>query len=155
MRDLETIEPLTRPRRASGAFDLHTLDATETITRIVSSFPSHQAEIRAHPTGGNLESCDLDGVLVRAAKRFGAASRIEVMGVSTGLIRDTSSTRKNLSDSRSDATARRSMGWQAFDQSLFKLLSRGLISLGRGRPTTLRPGRMQMRVWVFSLRIAG
>ena len=65
---------------------LHTLDATETITRIVSSFPSHQQKSVRIQLAGIVKAV-ISMRLVRAAKGSGRVPAVEVM-VSTGLIRD-------------------------------------------------------------------
>jgi twitching motility protein PilT len=65
---------------------LHTLDATETITRIVSSFPSHQQKSVRIQLAGILKAV-ISMRLVRAARGSGRVPAIEVL-VSTGLIRD-------------------------------------------------------------------
>src|SRR5256885_7168950 len=88
MRDLETMETaLTAAETGHLVLStLHTLDATETITRIVSSFPSHQQKSIRIQLAGILKAV-ISMRLVRAAKGAGRVPAVEVM-VSTGLIRD-------------------------------------------------------------------
>src|SRR6187397_1962130 len=88
MRDYETIETaLTAAETGHLVLStLHTLDATETVMRIVSSFPSHQQKSVRIQLAGILKAV-VSMRLVRAAKGTGRVPAIEVM-VSTALIRD-------------------------------------------------------------------
>src|ERR1700755_2224735 len=88
MRDHETIETaLTAAETGHLVLStLHTLDATETITRIVSSFPAHQQKSVRIQLAGILKAV-ISMRLVRAAKGAGRVPAGEIM-VSTGLIRD-------------------------------------------------------------------
>jgi twitching motility protein PilT len=87
MRDHETIETaLTAAETGHLVFStLHTLDATETVTRIVSSFPSHQQKSVPIQLAGILKAV-ISMRLVRAAKGAGRVPAIEVL-VSTAFIR--------------------------------------------------------------------
>jgi twitching motility protein PilT len=88
MRDHETIETaLTAAETGHLVLStLHTLDATETITRIVSSFPAHQQKSVRLQLAGILKAV-ISMRLVRAAKGAGRVPAIEVL-VSTAFIRD-------------------------------------------------------------------
>src|SRR5438132_1767243 len=123
MRDLETMETaLTAAETGHLVLStLHTLDATETITRIVSSFPSHQQKSVRIQLAGILKGV-ISMRLVRAAKGSGRVPAVEIM-VSTGLIRDyivneekTSLIREAIANGASQ------YNMQTFDQSLFQLL---------------------------------
>src|ERR1700740_377986 len=57
---------------------LHTLDATETITRVVSSFPAHQQKSVRIQLAGILKAV-ISMRLVRAAKGAGRVPAIEVL----------------------------------------------------------------------------
>src|SRR5213075_2671592 len=129
MRDHETIETaLTAAETGHLVLStLHTLDATETITRIVSSFPSHQQKSVRLQLAGILKAV-ISMRLVRAARGSGRVPAVEVM-VSTGLIRDYIINEEKSSMIREAIEAGTSQyGMQTFDQSLFNLLSAGLIS---------------------------
>ena len=84
MRDHETIETaLTAAETGHLVLStLHTLDATETITRIVSSFPSHQQKSVRLQLAGILKAV-ISMRLVRAASGPGRVPAVEVM-VTTG-----------------------------------------------------------------------
>ena len=107
MRDFETIETaLTAVRWAYLRSTLHTLDATETIMRVVSSFSISPAEVGPNQLAGILKAV-ISMRLVRAAKG-GLVPAVEVM-VSTGLIRDYTLTKKDFHDPRRDCQRHRSM----------------------------------------------
>src|SRR5256885_3209408 len=88
MRDLETIETaLTAAETGHLVLStLHTLDATETITRVVSSFPSHQQKSIRLQLAGILKAV-ISMRLVRAADGRGRVPAIEVL-VMTGTTRE-------------------------------------------------------------------
>ena len=107
MRDYETIETaLTAAETGHLVLStLHTLDATETVMRIVSSFPSHQQKSVRIQLAGILKAV-VSMRLVRAAKGAGRVPAVEVM-VSTALIRDyIINEEKTYSDSRGDCGGR-------------------------------------------------
>jgi twitching motility protein PilT len=130
MRDLETIETaLTAAETGHLVLStLHTLDATETITRVVSSFPSHQQKSVRLQLAGILKAV-ISMRLVRAAKGRGRVPAVEIM-VSTGLIRDyIINEEKTYMIREAIAAGTSQYGMQTFDQSLFHLHQSGLISL--------------------------
>jgi twitching motility protein PilT len=147
MRDLETIETaLTAAETGHLVLStLHTLDATETITRIVSSFPSHQQKSVRIQLAGILKAV-ISMRLVRAAKGSGRVPAVEVM-VSTGLIRDyIINEEKTYLIREAIANGASQYGMQAFDQSLFKLLQSRLISLEEAVHNATNPDEFKMRV---------
>jgi len=130
MRDLETIETaLTAAETGHLVLStLHTLDATETIMRVVSSFPSHQQKSVRLQLAGILKAV-ISMRLVRAAKGKGRVPAIEVM-VTTGLIRDyIINEEKTYMIREALAVGTSQYGMQTFDQSLFHLHQSGLITL--------------------------
>ena len=130
MRDLETIETaLTAAETGHLVLStLHTLDATETITRVVSSFPSHQQKSIRLQLAGILKAV-ISMRLVRAAKGRGRVPAVEIM-VSTGLIRDyIINEEKTYMIREAIAAGTSQYGMQTFDQSLFHLYKSGLINL--------------------------
>src|SRR3982074_308583 len=125
MRDLETIETaLTAAETGHLVLStLHTLDATETITRIVSSFPSHQQKSVRIQLAGILRAV-ISMRLVRAAKGAGRVAAIEVL-VSTAHIRDHIINQEKTYLIREAIAAGTSQyAMQTFDQALFQLLQR-------------------------------
>ena len=147
MRDFETIETaLTAAETGHLVLStLHTLDATETIMRVVSSFPSHQQKSVRIQLAGILKAV-ISMRLVRAAKGSGRVPAIEVM-VSTGLIRDyivnedkTSLIREAIANGASQ------YGMQTFDQSLFGLLQAREITYEEAIHNATNPDEFKMRV---------
>src|SRR5436309_11080036 len=130
MRDLETIETaLTAAETGHLVLStLHTLDATETIMRVVSSFPSHQQKSVRLQLAGILKAA-ISMRLVRAAKGNSRIPAVEVL-ISTPLIRDYilhEEKTKSIRDAIAAGTSQ--YGMQTFDQSLFYLYQSGLIAL--------------------------
>jgi twitching motility protein PilT len=147
MRDLETIETaLTAAETGHLVLStLHTLDATETITRIVSSFPSHQQKSVRIQLAGIVKAV-ISMRLVRAAKGSGRVPAVEVM-VSTGLIRDyIINEEKTYLIREAIANGASQYQMQTFDQSLFRLLQARKISLEEAVHNATNPDEFKMRV---------
>src|SRR5256714_1005957 len=130
MRDLETVETaLTAAETGHLVLStLHTLDATETITRVVSSFPSHQQKSVRFQLAGILKAV-ISMRLVRAARGRSRVPAVEIM-LTTGLIRDYIINEEKTYLIREGIAAGTSQyRMQTFDQSLFHLYQSGLIAL--------------------------
>ena len=130
MRDLETIETaLTAAETGHLVLStLHTLDAAETITRIISAFPPYQQKSIRIQLAGLLKAV-VSQRLMRSARGSGRVPAAEVL-VSTALIRDYIINEQKTSQIRDAISAGTSQyGMQTFDQSLFYLYQSGLISL--------------------------
>lgn len=129
MRDQETIETaLTAAETGHLVLStLHTLDATETITRIVSIFPPHQQQAIRLQLASVLKAV-ISQRLVRNKEGTGRVPAVEVL-ISTAYIRDCIVNQEKTPHIR-DAIAQGTSqyGMQTFDQSLHDLLNRGLIS---------------------------
>src|SRR6059058_2110858 len=147
MRDLETISTaLTAAETGHLVLStLHTLDATETITRVVSSFPSHQQKSVRLQLAGILKAV-ISMRLVRAARGSGRVPAVEVM-VSTGLIRDYIINEEKTYQIR-EAIANGSSQYQmqTFDQSLFRLLQLRQITLEEAIHNATNADEFRMRV---------
>jgi twitching motility protein PilT len=147
MRDHETIETaLTAAETGHLVLStLHTLDATETITRIVSSFPSHQQKSVRLQLAGILKAV-ISMRLVRAARGGGRVPAVEIM-ITTGLIRDyiINEEKSNLiREAIAAGTSQYAM--QTFDQSLFNLFQSGLISMDEALRNASNADEFRMRV---------
>lgn len=146
MRDHETIETaLTAAETGHLVLStLHTLDATETVMRIVSAFPSHQQKSVRIQLAGILKAV-ISMRLVRAAKGAGRVAAVEVM-LSTALIRDYIINETKTSLIREAIAAGASQyAMQTFDQSLFHLLQSGLISMEEALHNASNPDEFKMR----------
>lgn len=147
MRDHETIETaLTAAETGHLVLStLHTLDATETITRIVSSFPSHQQRSVRLQLATILKAV-ISMRLVRAAKGAGRVPAIEVL-VSTAFIRDhIINEEKTYMIREAIAAGTSQYGMQTFDQSLFQLLQSRDITLEEALHNASNPDEFKMRV---------
>ena len=147
MRDHETIETaLTAAETGHLVLStLHTLDATETITRIVSSFPAHQQKSVRIQLAGILKAV-ISMRLVRAAKGAGRVPAIEVL-VSTAFIRDhIINEEKTYLIREAIAAGTSQYGMQTFDQSLFRLLHAGLITQEEALHNATNADEFKMRV---------
>ena len=147
MRDHETIETaLTAAETGHLVLStLHTLDATETVTRIVSSFPPHQQKSVRLQLAGILRAV-ISMRLVRAANGVGRVPAAEIM-VSTGTIRDYIANEEKTPLIRDAIAAGKSQyGMQTFDQSLFNLFQSGLITMEEALRGASNPDEFRMRV---------
>jgi len=147
MRDHETIETaLTAAETGHLVLStLHTLDATETITRIVSSFPSHQQKSVRIQLAGILKAV-ISMRLVRAAKGAGRVPAIEIL-VSTAFIRDhIINEDKTYLIREAIAAGTSQYGMQTFDQSLFQLWQSRLITQEEAIHNATNPDEFKMRV---------
>jgi twitching motility protein PilT len=147
MRDFETIETaLTAAETGHLVLStLHTLDATETITRIVSAFPPHQQKSVRIQLAGILKAV-ISMRLVRTAKGNLRVPAVEVM-VSTGLIRDCIMNEDKTTLIRDAIAAGTSQyGMQTFDQSLFTLYKSGRIGLDEALRGASNPDEFRLRL---------
>ncbi|MFL6282759.1 MAG: type IV pilus twitching motility protein PilT [Pyrinomonadaceae bacterium] len=147
MRDHETIETaLTAAETGHLVLStLHTLDATETVRRIVSSFTPHlQKSVRIQLAG--ILKAVISQRLVRSDEGSGRVPAVEVM-VSTGLIRDYIISEEKTSLMRDAIAAGTSQyGMQTFDQSLFALHHAGLITMEEALRGASNPDEFRLRV---------
>ncbi len=129
MRDLETVSTAIMAAETGHLVmsTLHTLDAKETINRIVSIFPSHQQEMVRSQLASVLKAVISQRLVPRKDKR-GRVPAVEIMVV-TERIKEMILFPERLSEIY-DAIAEGYLpyGMQTFDQSLFYLYKRGLIS---------------------------
>jgi twitching motility protein PilT len=129
MRDLETIETaLTAAETGHLVFStLHTLDATETVNRIISAFPPYQQKQVRLQLGSVLKAV-ISQRLVPRADGKGRVPAIEVL-LATGRVRELIED-KDRTKEIPDAIAQGhvSYGMQTFDQSLMGLLKSGVVS---------------------------
>jgi twitching motility protein PilT len=129
MRDVETIETALHAAETGHLVlsTLHTLDATETINRIISVFPSNQQD-QVRLQLSILLRAAIAQRLIPRADGLGRVPGVEVL-VSTPLIRDciADKTKTHLiQEAITQGTSQ--YGMQSFDQSIFSLYSQGLIT---------------------------
>ncbi len=147
MRDLETIATaLLAAEPGHLVFStLHTLDATETIQRIIAVFPPpEQKQIRLQ-LAGTLKAV-VSQRLVRCADEKGRVPAVEVM-IATGYIRDCIiNPEKTRMIHEAIAAGTSQYGMQTFDQSLYDLYTRNLISFEEALSRASNPDDFKLRV---------
>jgi twitching motility protein PilT len=130
MRDHETVETaLLAAETGHLVFStLHTLDATETVNRIIAVFPPHQQRQVRIQLASVLKAAISQRLLPRA-DNAGRVAAVEVM-VSTALIRDAIIDKDKTSMIHGAIAAGTSQyGMQTFDQSIFRLYQQGFVTL--------------------------
>ena len=146
MRDLETIETAILAAETGHLVmsTVHTLDATETITRVISAFPEHgrgQARL--------ILASILKGVvsqrLVPRADGEGMVPAVEVM-ISTGLVRECIQLPERTRELRDViAKGHTTYGMQTFDQSLMQLWRDDLITFEEAMAQASNPDDFALR----------
>jgi twitching motility protein PilT len=147
MRDLETIETALVAAETGHLVlsTLHTLDATETLTRIISAFPPYQQKSIRIQIAGLLKAV-VSQRLMKSAKGNSRVPAVEVL-VSTPLIRDCILTEEKTSQIRDAIAAGTSQyGMQTFDQSLFYLYQSELITLDEALRGSTNPDEFRLRL---------
>jgi len=129
MRDQETVRTALTAAQ-TGHFvlsTLHTIDATETVNRIIDFFPLYQQKQVRIMLAGCLRGVISQRLLPRA-DGAGRVPAVEVM-VMTGRIRDMILDPSQTHNIRVAIQEGDFYGMQTFDQSLLDLFERGLITL--------------------------
>jgi twitching motility protein PilT len=130
MRDHETVETaLLAAETGHLVFStLHTLDATETVNRIIAVFPPHQQRQVRIQLSSVLKAAIAQRLLPRA-DGLGRVPAVEVM-ITTAFIRDCIVDKDRTSQIHSALAAGTSQyGMQTFDQSIFSLYQQGFVTL--------------------------
>ncbi len=129
MRDMETIETALHAAETGHLVfsTLHTLDATETINRIISVFPPHQQKQIRLQLAVVLKA----SIAMRLVPRADGQGRVPAMEVlvATPFIKDCIIDKEKthlIPTAIAQGTSQ--YGMQTFDQSIFDLFSRKLIS---------------------------
>jgi twitching motility protein PilT len=147
MRDLETIETaLTAAETGHLVMStLHTLDATETINRIISAFPPYQQKQVRLQLGAVLRAVISQRLVPRADGR-GRVPAVEVL-LATARVREMVEDKDRTKEiSEAIAQGNVSYGMQTFDQSLMWLYRSGLISYEEALRQATNPDDFALRV---------
>jgi twitching motility protein PilT len=147
MRDLETIETALLAAETGHLVmsTLHTLNATETINRIISVFPPyHQKQVRLQ-LAAVLKSV-VSQRLVPRGDEMGRVPAVEVL-VSTARVRECI-IEKDKTNEINDAITKgfTTYGMQSFDQSLMFLLKENLITYEEALKHCTNPDDFALRV---------
>jgi|CXWL01.1.fsa_nt_gi twitching motility protein PilT len=147
MRDFETIETaLLAAETGHLVFStLHTLDATETVNRIISVFPPHhQKQIRIQLS--QVLKAIVSLRLVPRADGIGRVPAVEVLIV-TPYIRECIENKEKTKFIREQiALGTSQYGMQTFDQSLFQLWRNGLITLEEALKRATNPDEFRLKI---------
>jgi twitching motility protein PilT len=147
MRDYETIETaLLAAETGHLVFStLHTLDATETINRIIAVFPPHhQKQIRIQLSQVLKSIISLR--LMPRADGIGRVPAVEVM-IATPYIRDCIENKEKTKYMREQiALGTSQYGMQTFDQSLYQLYKNGLITLDEALRRATNPDEFRLKI---------
>jgi twitching motility protein PilT len=147
MRDYETIETaLTAAETGHLVLStLHTLDATETINRVISVFPPHQQKQIRLQLAAVLKAV-VSMRLVPRADGEGRVPAVEVMRT-TPFIRDCIENKEKTKLIVSAIAAGTSQyGMQTFDQSLYNLYTTNLITYEEALRQASNPDEFRLKV---------
>jgi len=147
MRDFETIETgLLAAETGHLVFStLHTLDATETINRVIAVFPPHQQKQIRMQLASVLRAVVSQRLIPRADGQ-GRAPAVEVM-ISTPFIRDCIVDKeKTHLIPGAIASGTSQYGMQTFDQSIFGLLELKLITYDEALRWVTNKDEFKLRV---------
>ena len=147
MRDFETIQTAILAAETGHLVmsTLHTLDAMESIHRIITVFPSHQQQQIRRQLSGILKGVVSQRLVPRADGR-GRVPAVEVM-IGTARIReciDDASKTKEIRDVISKGYT--TYGMQTFDQSLMYLLEKKLITYDEALLQSSNPDDFALKV---------
>ena len=147
MRDYETIETaLTAAETGHLVLStLHTLDATETVNRIISVFPPHQQKQIRIQLAAVLKAV----ISMRLLPKLDGQGRVpacEIMRV-TPYIRDCIENKEKTKFIREAiAQGTSQYGMQTFDQSIYELYQRELISLDEALRRASNPDEFKLKI---------
>ena len=131
---------------------LHTLDATETINRMIDLFPPHErVQVRSMLAG------TLRGIVAqRLIRTKGGAGRVaacEVM-VATGRVRDFIMDPDQTGQIRTAIAEGEYYGMRTFDQALLKLIEEDRVAYGEALQVASRPQDFRLMVQALGLGAA-
>jgi twitching motility protein PilT len=147
MRDLDTIETAILAAETGHLVfsTLHTLDAPESINRMIAVFaPYHQRQIRLQL--GSILKAVISQRLIPRMDQQGRVPAVEVM-ISTPYIQECIQDKERTALIRDAITSGVSQyGMQTFDQSIFQLYRDGYISFEQGLRYSTNPDNFKLRV---------
>jgi twitching motility protein PilT len=147
MRDMETMEVALHAAETGHLVlsTLHTLNATETVNRIISTFPPHQEDQIRDQLAAVMQGIVSQRLVVRADGK-GRVPAVEVM-LATGLIRDSIRDHdKTPHIPTVIAAGQAQYGMQTFDQSLLQLHREELITYETARDAATNPDDFDLKV---------
>ena len=147
MRDYETIETALHAAETGHLVfsTLHTLDATETINRIIAVFPPHQQKQIRMQIASVLRAVVSQRLMPRADGK-GRVAAVEVM-ITTPFIRDCIVDKEKTHLIQSAIAAGTSQyGMQTFDQAIFSLYDQKLVTYDEALRWATNKDEFKLRV---------
>jgi twitching motility protein PilT len=124
---------------------LHTLNATETVNRLIGTFPPHQEDQIRAQLAGVMQGIVSQRLVVKAGGK-GRVPAVEVM-VATGVIRDSIRDKEKTPQIPATIAAGQSQyGMQSFDQSLLALYRDDMISLETAMEAATNPDDFALKI---------
>ena len=147
IRDMETLDTALKAADTGHLVfsTLHTTDATQTINRVLSFYPPHQAAEVRFSLASALQAV-VSQRLVPRADKSGRIPACEIL-INTAAVRDNIRDMEkmlNIPDLIKEGTIQ--YGMQSFDQSLMQLYSRGAISYESALFYATSPAEFALRV---------
>jgi twitching motility protein PilT len=147
MRDAETMEVALHAAETGHLVlsTLHTLNATETVNRIISTFPPHQENQIRDQLAAVIQGIISQRLIVRADGK-GRVPAVEVL-VATGLIRDCIKEEAKTSEIPAVmAQGTSQYGMQTFDQALLGLYREEMITYETAREAATNADDFDLKV---------
>ncbi len=147
MRDLETIETALLAAETGHLVlsTLHTLDAQETINRILTIFPANQHNQVRYQLAQVLKAV-ISQRLVPRADGKGRVPAQEILIVTSRIRELISNPAKTMEIRTAIEEGHLHYGMQTFDQCLFSLYNRGLITYDEALRQATNPGDLDLRI---------
>jgi twitching motility protein PilT len=147
MRDLTTIETAITAAETGHLVmsTLHTLDARETVTRVISAFPEHQRD-QARLILANILRGVVSQRLIPRADGSGMVPAVEVMVASARVAEHIADKVKTRDLHEVIAQGYTTYGMQTFDQSLMYLFRNGLITFEEAMANCTNPNDFELKI---------
>lgn len=146
MRDQETVQAALRAAETGHLVisTLHTIDATETVTRIIDFFPPHQQMQARISLAGSLRGVVSQRLAPRATGQ-GRLPILEIM-VANGRIADMIVNPEMTSQIEHVIEEGEYYGMQTFDQHLLRLIREGVVTFDDAVSVASSPHDLQVRL---------
>jgi twitching motility protein PilT len=128
---------------------LHTLDATETVNRMIDLFPPHERDQVRTMLAGTLRGI-IGQRLIRTKDGTGRVAACEIM-VTTGRIKDFILDPTQTGQIQTAIAEGEYYGMQTFDQALLKLVEEDRVSYEEALPVSSRPQDFRLMVQSLGL----
>ncbi len=147
MRDLTTIETAITAAETGHLVmsTLHTLDARETVTRVISAFPEHQRD-QARLVLANVIRGVISQRLIPRADGAGMVPSVEILVASERVSEHIADKVKTRDLHEVIAQGYSTYGMQTFDQSLMQLFRNGLITFEEALANCTNPNDFELKI---------